>query len=445
MVLGAGQRDGGPVRAGPVRWRRVHHRRDRRRVLVVVENLPLARDRRLGKQTATLVAAGYDVTVVCRSDPGNRSLAGVDVVEYAAPRDAASKLGFVREYGYSWVRAALALLHVAVRPGFDVLQLCGPPDIYFPLGLLARALGKPTVYDQRDPSPELYAARYGSGGGAVHRILLALEAATYRSADHVVTVNRSLERLARTRGRVPGDRVTVVGNGPVLAATSDRTPRPELRNGRAHLCCWAGAMGPQDRLDLAVRAVAHLVHESGRTDCHFAFVGDGEARADAIRLARELGVAEWVGFPGFLPSEGVYAHLATADLGIEPGVDPTVSPVKVMEFMSFGLPLVAFDVLETSLLARDAALYAPPGDVAGFARRIDELLNDPGTRRRMGAAGRRRVEETLAWDHQAPGYIEVFDRLLRPDGGRGGRRPLRPRTGTAARPARGRRWRVSVG
>jgi glycosyltransferase involved in cell wall biosynthesis len=116
-----------------------------------------------------------------------------------------------------------------------------------------------------------------------------------------------------------------------------------------------------------------------------------------------------------------------------------------MEFMSFGLPLVAFDVLETSLLARDAALYAPPGDVAGFARRIDELLDDPGTRRRMGAAGRRRVEETLAWDHQAPGYIEVFDRLLRPDGGRGGRRPLRPRTGTAARPARGRRWRVSVG
>ncbi|MEX5718526.1 glycosyltransferase [Geodermatophilus maliterrae] len=414
-------------------------------MLVIVENLPLARDRRLGKQTGALVAAGYDVTVVCRSDPGNRALAGVDVAEYAAPRDATSKFGFVREYGYSWLRAALAFLRVAVRPGFDVLQLCGPPDIYFPLGLLARALGKPTVYDQRDPSPELYATRYGSGGGTVHRILLALEAATYRSADHVVTVNGTLERLAHTRGGVPGDRVTIVGNGPVLAATSNRTPRPELRNGRAHLCCWAGVMGPQDRLDLAVRAVSHLVHETGRTDCHFAFVGDGEARADAVHLARELGVAEWVSFPGFLPSEGVYTYLATADVGIEPGVDPTVSPVKVMEYMSFGLPLVAFDVLEARLLARAAALYAAPGDVAGFADRISRLLDDPVARRRMGAAGRSRVEETLAWDHQAPAYLAVFDRLLHPDGMRGGRRPLRPRTGTAARPARGRRSWVSAG
>ncbi len=445
MVLGAQQPDGGPVPAGPVRERRARSRRDRRRVLVIVENLPLARDRRLGKQTGTLVAAGYDVTVVCRSDPGNRALAAVDVVEYAAPRDATSKLGFVREYGYSWLRAAPAFLRTAVRPGFDVLQLCGPPDIYFPLGLLARAMGKPTVYDQRDPSPELYAARYGSDGGTVHRILLALEAATYRSADHVVTVNESLERLARTRGRVPGDRVTIVRNGPVLAATSNRTPRPELRNGRAHLCCWAGAMGPQDRLDLAVRAVAHLVHGSGRADCHFAFVGDGEARADAVQLARELGVADWVSFPGFLPSEDVYSYLATADVGIEPGVDPTVSPVKVMEYMSFSLPLVAFDVLETRLLARDAALYSVPGDVAGFADRIAQLLDDPGARRRLGAAGRRRVEETLAWDHQAPGYVDVFDRLLRPGRRRGDQRALTRHSGRAARPARGTRSRANAG
>jgi glycosyltransferase involved in cell wall biosynthesis len=396
-----------------MRRRRPPSRRERPRVLVLVENLPLARDGRLAKQVRTLLAAGYDVTVVGRGDPGNRAFAGVDLVEYSPPRDAASRVGFIREYGYSWLMAAWAFVRVAVRPGFDALQVCGAPDIYFPFGLLARALGKPVIYDQRDPSPELYAARYGSDRGPVHRVLRLLEAATYRTAAHVITVNRSLERVARSRGRVPADRVSVVMNGPVLDTVSTAAPRPELRNGRAHLCCWVGWMGPQDHLELAVRAVHHLVHRAGRTDSSFALIGDGESRAEAMRLASELGVEDWVSFPGFLSQEDVYDYLSTADIGIDPGLDDTVSPVKAMEYMALGLPFVAFDLREVRALAGDTAWYAPPGDVERFAGLIGDLLDDPVARRELGRAGRRRVEECLAWDHQAALYVDVFDRLLR--------------------------------
>ena len=403
------------------RWRRPAG--NRRRVLIIGENLPLARDRRLGKQVRTLVGAGFTVTVICRSDPGNRAVADVDVLEYAAPQDAVSRLGFVREYGYSWLMASLRFVRAAVRPGFDVLQLCGPPDIYFPLGLVARMLGKPTLYDQRDPSPELYAARYGGEVGLVYRILRALEAASYHSADHVTTVNGTLAGLARTRGGLPSDRLTVVGNGPLLATTSPRPPRPRLTRGRPHLCCWTGAMGPQDRLDLGVRVVHHLVRKEGRTDCQFAFVGDGEALSDAVRLARELGVEEWVSFPGFLPQEAVFDHLATADVGIDPGLDDMVSPVKAFEYLAFGLPLVAFDLREVRILAGDAGRYAPPGDVAAFAGLVGDLLDDPAARQELGRIGRRRVEDSLAWDHQEQRYLAVFDRLLdtpRAGAGRGG-------------------------
>jgi glycosyltransferase involved in cell wall biosynthesis len=425
------------------RWLR--SRRSRPRVLVMVENLPLTRDRRLEKQVRTLVDARYDVTVICRSDPGSRVIAGVDVVEYPAPRDAVSRLGFVLEYGYSWLMAALAFLGIAVRPGFDALQVCGPPDIYFPFGLLARALGKPTVYDQRDLSPELYETRYGHDGGLMHRVLRVLEVASYRCADHVITVNGTLERMARTRGGVPTARVSVVMNGPVLADVGARPPSPQLRNGRAHLCCWVGAMGPQDHLELAVQAVHHLVRQKGRTDCYFAFVGDGEARADAMRLAARLGVEEWVSFPGFFELERVYEYLSTADLGIDPGLDDTVSPVKAMEYMAFGLPFVAFDLREVRLLAEHAALYAPPGDVAGFAGLISDLLDDPVARRELGSAGSRRVADTLAWEHQGPRYVGVFDQLLRSEKAWSGRLRFRPRTGTAAHPAPGRRKPGSAG
>ena len=161
--------------------------------------------------------------------------------------------------------------------------------------------------------------------------------------------------------------MTVVGNGPVLASTRRREPRPELKQGKPFLCCWLGHMGPQDRLDLALRAVGHLVHDLGRTDCHFAFVGDGEARIHAIRLAAQLGISEWVSFPGWAGQDEAFTYLSTADVGLEPNLEDIVSPVKGMEYMAFGLPFVSFDLTETRALAGEAAVYAPPGDVAGFA------------------------------------------------------------------------------
>ena len=383
------------------------------RVLAVVENEPLGRDRRLEKQMRSLVEAGYRVTVVTRRHPGNHDIPGIDVVEYPALRDAASKLGFVREYGLSFLFALAALVRVAIRPGFDVLQLCSPPDFFFPLAVLARWLGKPTVVDLRDTSPELYAARYGGTRGPLYRALLLAEKASFRSANAVLPANGSFADIIRRRVGLPDHTVTVVGNGPPLSLTTPRPPRPQLRDGRRHLVCWIGAMGPQDRLDLGVRVVHELVREQGRADCSFAFVGDGETFEETRALARELGVEDWIGFPGFLSHDEAFDYLATADVAIDPGTDDTVAPVKVSEYMAFRVPVVAFDLTEVRGLAGEAALYAPPGDVKAMAHLIDELLDRPDLRRRLGAAGRQAVEQRLAWDHQAADYIGVFDRLLR--------------------------------
>jgi glycosyltransferase involved in cell wall biosynthesis len=96
-------------------------------------------------------------------------------------------------------------------------------------------------------------------------------------------------------------------------------------------------------------------------------------------------------------------------------MEEIVSPVKGMEYMAFGLPFVSFDLAETRALAGGAAAYAKPGDVPGFARLIDELLGDPQRRASLGQAGRRLIEERLAWDRQEAAYLGVYQRLLGPD------------------------------
>src|SRR4051794_11022699 len=262
-------------------------------ILLVVENVALARDHRLRKQAEALAANGYRVSVICRRDPGNRGYRHARLHDYRAPADAASKLGFIREYGWSWAMAAWLTTKVFLTEGFDAIQISGTPDIYFTIGAPFKLLGRPLVLDQRDLSPELYEVRYGRRG-LVYRILRRLERISYRAADHVVTVNETLQRLAYERGDLPSGTVTVVGNGPLLERSNPRVPRSELKAGRRFLACWLGLMGPQDRLELALKAIRHLVYDLGRFDCHFAFVGDGEARESAQRLAGELDVADFV-------------------------------------------------------------------------------------------------------------------------------------------------------
>src|SRR5437762_1272562 len=382
-------------------------------VLLIVENVALARDHRLQKQVGTLSASGYRVTVICRADPGNHAYSGARVHAYPAPADAPSKLGFVREYAYSLLMAGWLTVKVFLAEPFDAIQISGTPDIYFIIGAPFKLLGRRLVLDQRDLSPELYAIHYGRRGGMVYRMLCWLERMSYRVADHIITVNGSLETIVYARGRLPSGKVTVVGNGPVLARARKRPAQMGLKHGKRFLCRWLGLMGPQDRVDVALRAIDHLVHVMGRTDCHFAFIGDGETRRASEALAADLGLRDWTSFPGWAEQDEAFAYLASADLGLEPNVEEIVSPVKAMEYMALGAPFVGFDLKEARALAREAAVYTRPGAVAGFARLIDRLLADPARRAAMGRVGRQLFEQGIAWERQETAYLEIYQRLIR--------------------------------
>jgi glycosyltransferase involved in cell wall biosynthesis len=75
--------------------------------------------------------------------------------------------------------------------------------------------------------------------------------------------------------------------------------------------------------------------------------------------------------------------------------------------------VVAFDLLETRVSAGDAAVYATPNDVEELAELLVELVDDEPRRFTMGLAGRARIEHALAWKHQAPRYVEVYEKLTR--------------------------------
>jgi len=315
------------------------------RVLIVIENVALARDHRARKQAATLLSDGYQVSVICRRDAENHrfpELERVRIYEYRGPREAAAKIGFLWEYGYSLLVAFVLCVRVALEHGFDVMQVGNPPDAQFLLALPFRPCGCTLIVDQRDLSPEVYRDRYGKDQGVLWRLIGALERRAWRAADHILTVNSSLVDTIVGRGGVPRESVTVVGNGP----SRDRraAPRAELKCGKRFLVMWLGLMGPQDHADIALEAAGHVLNAFDRADCHLVFVGDGEELPALRRLSRELGLEQSVTFAGWLDEEECGGYLATADLALDSNLQQEVTPVKGLEYMAFGVPMVAFDL-----------------------------------------------------------------------------------------------------
>ena len=184
---------------------------------------------------------------------------------------------------------------------------------------------------------------------------------------------------------------------------------------------YIGVMGPQDGVDQAIRAAAYVVHELGRTDISFTFMGGGDSYKELVALRDELGLTDYVELPGRVPDETVLGVLSTADLGLSPDPKNPLNDVstmnKTLEYMAFGLPVVAFDLKETRVSAGDAARYVPSGDIPAYSRAIVELLDDADTRERMGKIGRQRIEQELGWPYQREAYVAVYDGLRERESG----------------------------
>jgi glycosyltransferase involved in cell wall biosynthesis len=389
------------------------------RVLIIVQNLAVPFDRRVWLECQALVADGYRVAVVCPKGPGDPGYAVLDTVElykYRPYAPGGSKASFIAEYVYSFAATAWGTLRARRRGRFAVFQACNPPDIFWPIAQVLRALDHTRfVFDHHDLCPELYESRFPDGPRLPYRGLLALERRTHRTADHVTATNDSYREIAiRRSGKSPAA-VTVVRTGPDPDFLRRGAEHPELRRGRRFLAAYIGVMGPQDGVDIVLRAADIVVHKLGRTDIAFTLIGKGDSFDELVALRDELELGDHVEFTGRAPDDLVRRVMSTAHVGLSPDPKNPLNDVstmnKTMEYMAFELPVLAFDLRETRISAREAGVYVTPNDVAEYATALVALMDDEPQRARLGKLGRARVEQHLAWSHQRRAYLDVYRRL----------------------------------
>ncbi|WP_109484784.1 glycosyltransferase family 4 protein [Occallatibacter savannae] len=391
----------------------------KKKILIIVENLPVPFDTRVWKEACTLQQAGYQVSVICpRSKKYPRThevLEGVHIYRHPVPQEGNSAFGYIWEYGWALVWEFIFAVWVFLARGFHVIQGCNPPDNIFLVALPFKLFGVRYIFDHHDASPELYISKY-EREDVLYKIQVWLEKRTFLNSDVVMSTNESYRALAVSRGERRAEDVFVVRNGPDLEKFRPVPAREERKQGKKWMVGYVGTISAQEGLEILVD-VAEYIHKNGRTDIQFTCVGGGPGLASLRELIATKKMEAYFTFTGRVSDEELLEILSSADVCVNPDkpceMNDISTMIKIAEYMALGKPIVQFDLKEGRYTAGEASLYADSqNQVPDFAAKLLWLLDHPEERARMGEIGQARVQEKLAWKYSEAGLLAAYDRAF---------------------------------
>jgi glycosyltransferase involved in cell wall biosynthesis len=262
----------------------------------------------------------------------------------------------------------------------------------------------------------------------------AVESVMLRSADAVIVPSAQLRpHVWKAAGR--RRRVHVVPNGVDLDLFQSLPSLPPFetfsRLRERFVVAFLGTLKPWHGVRELLRAFRRL--QRSVTNAHLLVIGDGPLGRMIAETQRDVG-KDHVTWTGAVAHEDVPGWLSLADVGVAPYPvleDFYFCPLKVIEYLAAGLPVVGSDQGDVSRLVRHekTGLLVPAGSVAALTRALERLARRPEERRRMGSRARQHAYRCRGWTHAAE-KIEAIAETCRERTGRRSDRGVLARTGS---------------
>ena len=239
----------------------------------------------------------------------------------------------------------------------------------------------------------------------------------YRRADRLIAVSNFVKEKMIAYGADPA-RITVIPNGvdTQFFYPGDATgARQELGLPRdAFLILFSGNLIRRKGVDVLLRAFAQLVPEEQQPN--LLVVGSGPEEGGLRTLTQELGIASAVSFVGRQPLSTMPRWYQAADLFVMPSWAEGLS-LAVLEAMGAGLPVVTTRPdtgNHDAVVDGVTGLLTSYGAVDELSKALQLLLDRPTLTQEMGAAARRRAEESFEWEQIARATVDIYREMTLP-------------------------------
>jgi glycosyltransferase involved in cell wall biosynthesis len=243
-----------------------------------------------------------------------------------------------------------------------------------------------------------------------------LDSLVPRSADHITVVSKELGEFLRSTG-IPADRVTIVPAGvnpEMFKHTDPRAVRRRFGIESRPVVMYTGTLDPFQRIDYLLRAMQRVV--SAMPKAHLLMVSNIVVQDFLDRhrtLTRELGIEGHVTFTGPISLQELPDYLAAADVVVVPRPSCPGHPVKLLNYMAAGKPIVAFEGSAKGLRHLYNGIVVRDHEWKEFGEGILLLLRAPEWAGRLAENARNGIMGNFDWDTLARGISVLYDGLAR--------------------------------
>lgn len=228
----------------------------------------------------------------------------------------------------------------------------------------------------------------------------------------IVANSEHVRQYVSKRERTPLEKIKVHYNGVEFPDLQRDVPRPSYLASFPH-DVWIGiaaSLTPVKRHDLLIRAFAKLRATETGALLRLVLLGEGPQRAGLESLVRECGVADRVHFEGAI--KNVDAYLRHIDIGVLCSDREGLSNA-ILEYMAYGLPVIATDVGGNSeLVSAENGIVVPPNNVDALAEALQSLQADASRRVQLGAAARAKVTRFFSWQQSMSDIEDYYRRIV---------------------------------
>jgi glycosyltransferase involved in cell wall biosynthesis len=246
------------------------------------------------------------------------------------------------------------------------------------------------------------------------RLATRYERTIFAGADRIFVVSTPLKAHLTGALAVDPQKIVVLPNAAdpdVFTPVDGSVVRRRYAIEDRFVIGFVGILRPWHGLDLLLDAFATF-RQRWPTG-HLLIVGDGPVQEALESSVRERRLESWVTFTGRLQQHDVVAHVAAMDVTVSPRATFYASPMKILEYMSMGKPVVAPDMdnIRDIIDHGGSGWLFPPEDLTHLVKALETLAHDEQLRRDLGRCGRRRVLEQFNWRGNARRIADEASRL----------------------------------
>jgi glycosyltransferase involved in cell wall biosynthesis len=372
-------------------------------------------DSRIQRLARALAERGDEVHLVCIGEPAVEVCGPGRIVVHPVMR--AKPQGgygaYLAGYGVFLAAATRKLAALGRRQRLDFVEAHNMPDLLTAAAIVPRLRGTPVVLNVHDTFPELFATKFGrSPRDPLVRLVELEERLSARLADRVIVVTEEAADRLASRGVGVGRTVVVMNTPDEAAFGPARGPVSLPGDGRLRVL-YHGGLAPRFGVEVLVRAVGHL--NGSRERVQVRVVGSGEDRDRLAALAQEIAPERIDVAAEPVPFAQIPAELAAAHVGVVPTLHDHFTelllPVKLMEYVHAGLPVVASRLPAIERYFGDEAVRLfEPGSPAALAAALEDIVHDPTAARTRAARATDRLAP-LGWTEQRRRYLAMVDEL----------------------------------